>query len=617
MLMGTTMSPFGYRLCRRVGLFVVAGVIAIEAILLLLSYGFYQSELLRNLENERKTATSELYVNNADHSEIAVLRLSQTLVKQGVLSGGILYGKAGQEIGRFGNVPASPSAGADGHWRDVKWSDTQLRVPFSLAARLDTGSLRSSLNRVFWQVAGTALLGTFALVAFAMVVFGRKIVSRLAKMGDNLLAASQDLRNIQQYALPDLASDDELGDVIGASNRLFEQIALSQRDSLYTIKTMADRAAVAILTYDEAGQVHYANQACFRLCHIHSLEEMRATGLPKFEFANQTIPQSLPESTITGPYSREAILIGCDGKRSAVVVNAARVPEDSTSEVRYYASITDISDLRATEQQLKRQNLELETANRAKSQFLANMSHELRTPLNAIIGFSEMFVNATFGPLGSEHYQEYAKDIHSSGAHLLGIINDILDLSKIEAGQMELHENQLDVAQIVNAAVRIVHERAASAELKLVVQIPEVLPKLNADERGVKQMLINLLSNAIKFTEAGGTVTIGADCRNDCLMLGVADTGVGMSKEDAIVAMKPFGMVDDSNTRQYEGTGLGLPLVKSLIELHGGRIRIDSGRQRGTTITLTFPPDRTVPDSTVPDSTEYVNLPEQTDRSVA
>ena len=607
MFTDTAPSPLGYRLYRRIGFFILAGIIVIEAAILTLSYEVFRNELLRTLESERKSVVSDLYGNIADQSKRARLDLSRSLVKRGILSGGILYDANGREIGRFGAIPGKTEAENGNRWLDVKWSGDQLGTPYALAARLDTGSLRSNAARSFWQIGAVAILGTLCLAAFAMVLFGRKVVSRLAKVGDSLLAASQDLGNVQQYALTDISSDDEVGDVISASNRLFEQITLSHRDSLYTIKTMADRAAVAILTYDETGKVHYANQACFRLCDLHSLEEMQATGLPKFEFANESAPQSLPESTITGPYSREAILIGRDEKRSAVVVNAARVPEESKSEVRYYASITDISDLRMAEQQLKKQNLELQTANRAKSQFLANMSHELRTPLNAIIGFSEMFVNATFGPLGSDHYQEYAVDIHDSGTHLLGIINDILDLSKIEAGQMELHENHLDVAGIVNAAVRIVHERAANAELKLIVQMPDDLPKLNADERGVKQMLINLLSNAIKFTEAGGTVTIGADCRNDCLLLGVADTGIGMTKDDAMVAMKPFGMVDDTNSRQQEGTGLGLPLVKSLIELHGGRIRIDSGRQRGTTITLTFPPDRTV----------QAISSQETDRSVA
>lgn len=594
MVVDATASYFSYRLCRRIGLIMLAGIIGIEACVLVFIHGLYQSDTLQAFEKTTKSAVSTLYANSPDQAPDVLLSLSRTMVERGTLSGGILSNETGGEIGRFGEIPDRIGVTGDGNWLDVRWTNDQLGVPYTLTARLDTSSLRPNLDKTFWLIGGLAVLLTLCLAVGSMAVFRRKVVSPLAEMGNNLLAASQSLTNVQQFTIAGQLSDDELGDAISAANRLLEQISLSHRDSLYTVKTMADRAAVAILTYDETGKVHYANQACFRLCDLRSLEDMQAAGLPKFEFANETAPQSLPESTITGPYSRDAILIGRDGKRSAVVVNAAKVPEDSKSEVRYYASITDITELRIAEQRLKQQNVELETANRAKSQFLANMSHELRTPLNAIIGFSEMFVNSTFGPLGSEHYQEYAKDIHNSGNHLLGIINDILDLSKIEAGQMELREAQLDVAQIVNSAVRIVHERAANAELKLVTQLPDQLPKLNADERGVKQMLINLLSNAIKFTDAGGTITIGADCRNGALLLGVADTGIGMSKDDAIVAMKPFGQVDSSNTRKYEGTGLGLPLVKSLIELHGGRIRIDSGQKRGTTVTLTFPQERTV-----------------------
>jgi signal transduction histidine kinase len=594
MIANTALSPLGYRLCRRMGAFVFVAVIGIEALLLFLVHGFHQSEAIDALKKSAKTTASVLYSNNTDLNDATLVGLGRSLVQQGVVSGGILFDAIGVEIGRFGTFPVPLEAKTDNRWLDVKWTADQLGTPVGLHARIDTGPLRSTLTATFLVIAAMAMLLTLGLVATAMILFKRKFVSRLTNVGDSLLAASHDLTNVQQYTLTDQSSNDELGDLVSASNRLLEQISNSHRDSLYTVRSMADRAAVAILTYDDAGRVHYANQACFRLCDLHSLEEMQASELPKFEFAGDTAPRSLPESTQTGPYSREAILIGRDGKRSSVVVNAAKVPEDSKSKVRFYASITDISDLRSAEQQLRKQNMELEAANRSKSQFVANMSHELRTPLNAIIGFSEMFVNATFGPLGSEHYQEYAEDIHNSGTHLLGIINDILDLSKIEAGEMELHENHLDIAAIVNGAVRIVHERAANADLNLTVQMPDELPQLNADERGLKQMLINLLSNAIKFTPAGGSVTVGADCRNGCVLIGVADSGIGMSKEDAVVAMRPFGMVDDTNTRNYEGTGLGLPLVKSLIELHGGQMRIDSGRQRGTTVTLTFPSERTV-----------------------
>lgn len=594
MLADIAMLSPGFRLCRRAALLTLAGFIAIEATLLILAHSLFQETLFRTLENSTKTIISELYVNVPDQTNASIRQVTRKLIDRGTLAGGILFDGNDKELDRFGILANKDTASADSRWLDRRWSSAQLGIPFSLLARIDTQAVRVELAASFWLIAVIALVATLFLAAFSLTIFRRQILDRLMKLNNGLLRVSQDLSNCQQYMQPYTDSDDELGDVISAANLVLEQVALSHRDSLYTVKTMADRAAVAILTYDAAGKIHYANQSCFRLCNFHSLDEMQATDLPKFEFASESAPQTLPESTITGPYSREAVLIGRDGKRSAVVVNAARVPEDSTSEVRYYASITDISDLRVAEQQLRKQNVELEAANRAKSQFLANMSHELRTPLNAVIGFSEMFVSETFGPLGSEHYQEYAQDIHNSGTHLLGIINDILDLSKIEAGRMDLHEDHLELAHIIEATVRIVHERAADTEIKLTTQLPDDLPKLNADERGVKQMLINLLSNAIKFTEPGGSVTIGAAYRDGCILLGVADSGVGMTKDDALIAMKPFGMVDDSNTRQQEGTGLGLPLVKSLIELHGGRIRIDSARQRGTTVTLTFPAERTI-----------------------
>lgn len=177
---------------------------------------------------------------------------------------------------------------------------------------------------------------------------------------------------------------------------------------------------------------------------------------------------------------------------------------------------------------------------------------------------------------------------------MLALINDILDLSKIEAGRMELHETKLPVRTIIDSCLRIMHERASSADVKLVVRVPDDLPDLHADERLVKQMLINLLSNGVKFTPAGGTITVGAQYKSGAVLIGVADTGIGMNREDALLALEPFRQVDGSHTRQQEGTGLGLPLVKSYIELHGGGFRLDSGPDKGTLVTLTFPPERTL-----------------------
>ena len=250
-------------------------------------------------------------------------------------------------------------------------------------------------------------------------------------------------------------------------------------------------------------------------------------------------------------------------------------------------------ELRQLAQHLAQARDVANAANKAKSDFLANMSHELRTPLNAIIGFSEIMNAELLGPLGSKEYRQYAGDIHESGAHLLSLINDILDLSKIEAGRMELVEERIVVGEVIEASIRIIRERAHAAELELVTELADEMPTLFADERAVKQILLNLLSNAVKFTKPGGRVTIAA--RPDAvgrIRLVVSDTGVGMSEADIKKALSPFGQVDSSLARKHEGTGLGVPLARSMTEVHGGTFAIESEPGEGTTVTVTMPAHR-------------------------
>ncbi|HEX9768161.1 MAG TPA: ATP-binding protein [Kiloniellales bacterium] len=236
-----------------------------------------------------------------------------------------------------------------------------------------------------------------------------------------------------------------------------------------------------------------------------------------------------------------------------------------------------------------------ETANRAKSEFLATMSHELRTPLNAIIGFSEMIKDEVLGPEGVAKYREYAKDIHFSGHHLLSIINDILDLSKVESGAAELREEIIDVPILLRSVDRLVRHRAERGYIRLEQDFPADLPGVTADKRKLKQILVNLLSNAINFTEPGGTVTLKAWCRRDSgFVFQVTDTGIGIAAKDIPKALSQFGQVDSALNRKQMGTGLGLPLSKSLTELHGGALDLQSQIGAGTTVTVRLPAARMV-----------------------
>ena len=256
--------------------------------------------------------------------------------------------------------------------------------------------------------------------------------------------------------------------------------------------------------------------------------------------------------------------------------------------------MTDATERRRQERALRHAKESAEAANRAKTQFLANMSHELRTPLNAIIGFSEVISNKLFGEL-NQRYTDYAGDIVASGRHLLGLINDILDLSKIDLGQATLSEGEVDLSRCVHSCQRLMFERAERGGVHVQVVLPQTLPLLWADETKVKQIVLNLLSNAVKFTERGGRVTIGAAVLTDGgLSLSVIDTGIGMRSEDIPKAMTPFGQLESTFERRFEGTGLGLPLVQRLVELHGAEFRLESHPGKGTKAEVRFARGRVI-----------------------
>jgi PAS domain S-box-containing protein len=269
---------------------------------------------------------------------------------------------------------------------------------------------------------------------------------------------------------------------------------------------------------------------------------------------------------------------------------------DTGGHVSHVVTVSlDITERKEAEEMLREAKETAELANRTKTEFMANMSHELRTPLNAIIGFADIIGTELLGPVGSPRYREYARDVGESAKHLLSIINDILDVSKIEAGKVELHEDLIDLDDLARDLMRLVRERARLAGIALSYAIDPVTPALTADPRKIKQILLNLLSNAIKFTPAGGTVHVSAGPVADGgLAITVADSGIGMAEQDIPLATARFGQVDSSMTRRYSGTGLGLPLTIGLVELHDARLSIQSQVGTGTRVTVWFPPSRCV-----------------------
>lgn len=280
-----------------------------------------------------------------------------------------------------------------------------------------------------------------------------------------------------------------------------------------------------------------------------------------------------------------------DGSRFWVACSAWPVPALSSGGPFYAGIIRDITERREREESLRRACAQSEAMNQAKSRFLANMSHELRTPLNAILGFSEIIEREMFGPLGSPRYREYVQDIHASGHHLLAIVNDLLDLAKIEEGRFEIEEMEIDLVVLAETALRLLQRHAETKGLRLSIERPGELPRLRGDARLLRQVLINLLSNAVKFSHPGGEVVVRLYCAETRLVMAVVDQGSGMRPEEIPHALNPFVQVGDPLLRRG-GTGLGLPLVKSIASLHGAELVIDSAPQRGTAVSVLFPEER-------------------------
>jgi PAS domain S-box-containing protein len=258
------------------------------------------------------------------------------------------------------------------------------------------------------------------------------------------------------------------------------------------------------------------------------------------------------------------------------------------------ATIHDISERKRLDKKLSLAMQKVQAASDAKSAFLATMSHELRTPLNAVIGFADLMLGETLGPVGHPRYSEYLGDIRKSGEHLLALINQVLDLARLDSGKAPLAEEDVYLPYLLEDVCRTIEPLAQEADLHIVTDIPVSLPSLRGDTRRLRQILLNLLSNAVKFTPPHGTITIDAAETAKGLVLHIRDTGIGIAEADLPVVLERFGQNDSMISRKHEGTGLGLPLAKQLAELHGGSLVLESEEGAGTCITVTFPAERII-----------------------
>lgn len=385
-----------------------------------------------------------------------------------------------------------------------------------------------------------------------------------------------------------------VGTLTDVEERRRAERALGEAEKKY--RAIVENAAGGIFQLTPEGVYLSANPALARILGYETPEEL----LHSVKNANESvyfnarerqyfIKELEKEGVI---YNYETQVIRRDGTRIWVNENVRVVREESGMPLYYEGSLEDITQRKQAEMGLREAKIHSDLANRAKSEFLANMSHELRTPLNSIIGFSEIIRNETFGPLGQEPYKEYAKDIHESGKKLLSVINEILDISKIEAGERHLNEQIVDIYTQVEASLKLLENKARANNLVVSNMLRDV-PKIVGESLAIKQVLVNLISNAIKFTPSGGRVTITNDTGADgSLRISITDTGVGLDENEIEKALSPFGQINNALSRVNGGTGLGLTLAKALVDLHDGKLDLFSQKGIGTTVTIILPADR-------------------------
>jgi len=418
-----------------------------------------------------------------------------------------------------------------------------------------------------------------------------------------ILRAAGDVRYIREIGEPEGNDDGTASTLFGTVQDVTEQKLTTEalRRSEARFSGIVELAPEGIVSVDENGIIRLFNRGAETIFGYSAGEII---GQP----LNLLLPESMrerhtahivafaksPEQSVIMNRRGEIAARHKDGREFPAEVSISKLKLGG--EMIFTAMIRDISDMKRNEKTLRHALEEAEIANRAKSEFLANMSHELRTPLNAIIGFSELIEGQAFGEISNARYTEYAGDIRESGQHLLSLINDILDLSKVESGSVEPKDEIFEAEKVLRSCVALVSERARNNEVDIEVSFPAASPMmLRADRRMFKQILSNLLSNAVKFTPSAGRITVTAHVDGEAgLAIEVRDTGIGMAEKDIPKALTRFGQVESHLDRKYEGTGLGLPLVKSLIELHGGFLDLRSELHRGTCATVVFPPERIV-----------------------
>ena len=621
-VMAQTLGLLRSRLCRRIALVVALSIFAVEAAIVVPSYLGLRDRLFEALEGDILKAL-ELSLALQDDNRPEPLLAAAWPSLQGLgITGLAVFDATGRPLAAHGEpvllVP-QPS-GADGALADrrstalvfrrhdssagvysVLWPAAATALPFTVSAKASTAAIAQELRSFVFRIGGLVLIIAFVVTAATVAILGREVLTPVLAIHRNLTAAHADPGHAESYRL-NVQTGHEIEETVNALNALLERLAeLRRRDLHEQEQRFEDFARSSSDWFWEMDRHLRFSFFSDRFAEVTGVDERELlgktreeTGIPGVDPAVweqhlQDLRAHRPFRNFTHPREK------ADGQVVWLAISGTPAFDAEGRFSGYRGTGRDITaDVELKEQLLSAKEL-AEAANRTKSEFLANMSRELRTPLNAVIGFSELMLATT--PEDRDHHRprEYLTDITEAAQHLLALINDILDLSKIEAGVKDMNEEVVDVEPVAQSVLRVVRQRAEKAGVSLTYEAESPLPGLYADERKLKQALLNLLSNAVKFTTAGGTVTLKIGCAAaGGYVFEVADTGIGMAPDEIPKALRKFGQVDSDLNRRYEGTGLGLPLTKALIELHQGSLAMESAPGKGTTVTLHLPPHRTV-----------------------
>ncbi len=387
-------------------------------------------------------------------------------------------------------------------------------------------------------------------------------------------------------------------DVLGQLDASDQSILQRERDDAISLLTsIFEVSEVGIIVSDEAGKVVRVNDSFIRT-YGWARDEIvghEFVSLVTDDEKEKTRVNHKKFISVGVRSTGEVKMLRKNGGVANVLFTSATL-RLSQNRKFLVTTVMDITLRKKMEQSLRFAKDQADIANRAKSTFLANMSHELRTPLNAIIGFSELMLKETFGPIENDKYIEYLGDVHSSAGHLLGIINEVLDMSKIEAGRVELIEEKIDINDMIVSVSRMLDSQVFASNIKIIRDVVDNIPPVNADYRLIRQTLINLITNAIKFSPKRSEITVSAEIiETGEMKISIIDQGIGISEDKIKIALEPFGQVHDVAEKRMtdqQGTGLGLPLAKAMIEMHGGVFCIKSKKNVGTTIEFTLPANR-------------------------